>query len=54
MQFLITYFIYQIKNHIILQIIETVMFTKNYFHKYLLNRSNRYKVKRSLLNGNRI
>lgn len=45
MQFLITFFIYQIKNHIILRIIETVIFTNNYFHKYLLNRSNRYKDK---------
>lgn len=45
MQFLITHFIYQIKNQIILRIIETVIFTKNYFHKYSLNHSNRYKDK---------
>lgn len=45
MQFPLTYFIYQIKNHIILRIIETVIFTKKYFHKYLLYCSNRYKDK---------
>lgn len=54
MQFPLTYFIYQIKNHIILRIIETVIFTKNISTNIYYTAVIDIKIKRSLLNGNKI